>query len=148
MGFSRQGYWCGLPCPPSGDLPDPEMKLVSLTSNLHRQAGFCFVLFCFVLFCFTTSATWEAQQMAAQGKGQIVPMYFYCFILIFRNFPDQGSNPCPLKWKRGVLTLDHQESPSLYYQEYKFWPIRTFERVWRTPQLSMDHTLRTVATDE
>ena len=22
-GFSRQEYWCGLPCPPSGDLPNP-----------------------------------------------------------------------------------------------------------------------------
>ena len=24
MGFSRQDYWSGLPCPPPGDLPDPE----------------------------------------------------------------------------------------------------------------------------
>ena len=23
MGFSSQEYWSGLPCPPSGDLPDP-----------------------------------------------------------------------------------------------------------------------------
>ena len=23
MGFSRQEYWNGLPCPPLGDLPDP-----------------------------------------------------------------------------------------------------------------------------
>ena len=30
MGFSRQEYWSGLPCPPPGDLPDPEMKLESL----------------------------------------------------------------------------------------------------------------------
>ena len=71
MGFSGQEYWCGLPCPSSGDLPDPQMELVSLTSNLHRQEVFLFVCF------FTTSATWEAQQMAAQGKGQIVPLYFY-----------------------------------------------------------------------
>ena len=26
MGFSRQEYWCGLPCPPPGDLPKPEIK--------------------------------------------------------------------------------------------------------------------------
>ena len=25
MGFSRQEYWSGLPFPPPGDLPDPEM---------------------------------------------------------------------------------------------------------------------------
>ena len=26
MGFSRQEYWSGLPCPPPGVLPDPEIK--------------------------------------------------------------------------------------------------------------------------
>ena len=29
MGFSRQEYWSGLPCPTPGDLPDPGMKPVS-----------------------------------------------------------------------------------------------------------------------
>ena len=29
MGFSRQEYWSGLPCPPSGDLPNPGVKPVS-----------------------------------------------------------------------------------------------------------------------
>ena len=32
MGFSRHEYWSGLPCPPSGDLPNPGMKPASLTS--------------------------------------------------------------------------------------------------------------------
>ena len=26
MGFSRQGYWSGLPFPSLGDLPDPEIE--------------------------------------------------------------------------------------------------------------------------
>ena len=26
MGFSRQEYWSGLPCPPAGDLPSPVIK--------------------------------------------------------------------------------------------------------------------------
>ena len=26
MGFSRQEYWSGLPCPSSGDFPDPGIK--------------------------------------------------------------------------------------------------------------------------
>ena len=30
MGFSKQEYWSGLPCPPPGDLPDPGIKLASL----------------------------------------------------------------------------------------------------------------------
>ena len=29
IGFSRQEYWSGLPCPPPGDLPDPGIKLTS-----------------------------------------------------------------------------------------------------------------------
>ena len=32
MGFSRQEYWGGLQCSPSGDLPDPGIKPVSPVS--------------------------------------------------------------------------------------------------------------------
>ena len=32
MGFSRQEYWSGLPCPPPGDLLNPGIKAVSLMS--------------------------------------------------------------------------------------------------------------------
>ena len=32
MGFSRQEYWGGLPCPSPGNLPNPGIKAVSLTS--------------------------------------------------------------------------------------------------------------------
>ena len=40
MGFSRQEYWSGLPCPPPGDLPDPGIQLGSLTSPT-LAGGFC-----------------------------------------------------------------------------------------------------------
>jgi len=35
MGFSRQEYWSGLPCPSPGDLPHPETEcmFVSYTGN-------------------------------------------------------------------------------------------------------------------
>ena len=48
MGFSRQEYWSGLPCPPSGDPPDPGIKPSSLTSSALESRFF------------TTSANWEA----------------------------------------------------------------------------------------
>ena len=32
MGFSRQEYWSGLPCPLPGDLPNPEIEPVSVRS--------------------------------------------------------------------------------------------------------------------
>ena len=31
------------------------------------------------------------------------------------EFPDQGSNPCPLKWKRGVLTTGPLGNPLKLY---------------------------------
>ena len=48
MAFSRQEYWSGLPFPSPGDLPNPGIKPMSLTSP-ELADGF-----------FTTSATWEA----------------------------------------------------------------------------------------
>ena len=32
MGFSRREFWSGLPCPPPEDLPNPEIKPMSLAS--------------------------------------------------------------------------------------------------------------------
>ena len=58
MGFSRQEYWSGLPCPPPGDLLRPGIEPVSpaLTGRF-----------------FTTITTWEAQILVYgcrnQGKG-------------------------------------------------------------------------------
>ena len=44
IGFSRQKYWSGLPCPPPGDLPDsgmeprsPTLQADSLPSELPRK---------------------------------------------------------------------------------------------------------------
>ena len=37
MGFSRQEYWRGLPCPPAGDLPNPGIEPVSHVSCIGRQ---------------------------------------------------------------------------------------------------------------
>ena len=37
VGFSRQEYWSGLPCPPPRDLPDPGMEPMSHASCTGRQ---------------------------------------------------------------------------------------------------------------
>ena len=56
MGFSRQEYWSGLPCPPPEDLPDPGIEPMSLKSPA-LASGF-----------FTTSATWKAQRKPTKAK--------------------------------------------------------------------------------
>ena len=48
MRFFRQEYWSGLPCPPPGDFPNPEIKPMSLTSPA-LAGGFS-----------ATSTTWGA----------------------------------------------------------------------------------------
>ena len=48
MGFSRQDYWSGFPCPPPGDLFNPGIEPASLTS-LALEGRFL-----------TTGTTWEA----------------------------------------------------------------------------------------
>ena len=50
MGFSRQEYWSGMPCPLPGDLPDAGIEPMSLMSPA-LAGGF-----------FTTSTTWEAKK--------------------------------------------------------------------------------------
>ena len=55
MGFSRQEYWSGLPCPPPGDLPNLGIEPVSLMSP--ALAG----------RFFTSRATWEAHHVIVPG---------------------------------------------------------------------------------
>ena len=48
MGFSKQDYWSGLPCPPPGDLPDPGIEPESLMPPALEGKSF------------TTNTIWEA----------------------------------------------------------------------------------------
>ena len=61
MGVFRQESWSGLPCPPPGDLPGPEIEPTSLMSPVLAGKFF------------TASATWEA----------LVILYF----LLYKGFP-------------------------------------------------------------
>ena len=75
MGFSRQEYWNGLPCPPPGDLPDPGIEPMSLISP--ALAG----------RFFTTSTTWEAYHRIQQ---------FHSWAYIWKN---KQTNRKILSWK-------------------------------------------------
>jgi len=64
MGFSRQEYGNGLPCPPPGHLPDPGIQPISLLSPA-LAGGF-----------FTTSTVWEAP----------IHLLCICKIIYFNRF--------------------------------------------------------------
>ena len=78
MGFSRQEYWSGLPCPSPEDLPDPGIKPWSFMSPA-LTGGF-----------FTSSGTWEA------------PVHLYLFPHLLINWQTKvtislSSVSCPSK---------------------------------------------------
>ena len=51
MAFSRQEYWSGLSCPLPGDLPNPEIKPVSLTSRALADWFFTTNATCYCVSC-------------------------------------------------------------------------------------------------
>ena len=57
MGFSRQGYWSGLPCPPPRDLPDPGIEAGSPASPALQTD------------LFTSCATREIPIQPSKGKS-------------------------------------------------------------------------------
>ena len=63
MGFSRQKYWSGLPCPPPGNFPHPEMDHERPPSPA-LAGGF-----------FTTSAIWEAPLEGHNSKKKCDHIY-------------------------------------------------------------------------
>ena len=76
MGFPQQEYWSGLPCPSPGDLPDPGIKPMSLTSP--ALAG----------RFFTTTATWEASAVVF-----ICSSHYCC---VSHSVLSDSATPCPV----------------------------------------------------
>ena len=91
MGFSRQEYWSGLPCPPAGDLPDPGIEPVSLVSCIGSEF-------------FITSATWEAisQSLLKSVSTELVMLSSYLVLcpppvsFCLQSFP--ASESFPMSW--------------------------------------------------
>ena len=107
MGFSRQEYWSGLPCPPPGDLPDSGIKFASLTSP--ELAG----------ELFTISATWEAQighhQMFIIKTSRWVPVWrttaglWFSILDVCQSHPLAPPQECTfLKSSLGLLVWGSQ----------------------------------------
>ena len=87
MGYARQEYWRGLPCPPPGDLPKPGTEPESLTSSALAGG------------LFATCSTWEArkrQEFLQQWRStllwfqlplksawfmfQVLACFLFCFV--------------------------------------------------------------------
>ena len=71
MGFSKQEYGSGLPCPPPGDLPDPRIEHESLALT----GGF-----------FTSSTTWEALNHWTTKKVPFLKKIIIHFLTLIIHF--------------------------------------------------------------
>ena len=63
MGFFRQEYWNGWPCPPPGDLPDPGMEASSLASPALAESSL------------PLGATWEALSLYHKSTYIYISIY-------------------------------------------------------------------------
>ena len=84
MGFSRQEYWHGLPCPPSGDLPDLEPVSLMSPALVDRF--------------FTTRATWEALSFISKSE---------VFFIHQKEWALESNNGSRKKKSLSVITLFH-----------------------------------------
>ena len=101
VGFSRQEYWSGLPCPPPGDLPNPGVKPTSLKSPA-LAGGF-----------FTTSTTWGAQEQAQSVTRSGSVIRASCWVYVLYAFIK--AQCCP-GWR---LHSSMSEGQSLYRKKKK-----------------------------
>ena len=81
MGFSKEEYWSGLPCPAPGTLSHPGIESASLMSNLHWQV--------------------DSLLLAPPGKPCLKsPSLWYFIIAVRENLPaKQETGVQSLAWK-------------------------------------------------
>ena len=88
-GFSRQEYWSGLPCPPSGDLPNPGIE--------------------------PRSPTLQVDSLLPEPPGKPKNTGLGSSSLFQRIFPTQESNPGLLHCRQILYQLSYQGSPEGTY---------------------------------
>ena len=72
MGFSRQEYWSGLPCPPPGDLPDSGMEPLSpVTPALQVDS---------LPLSHLGSPTWSYRNICTNTQGYENKVVFFCVV--------------------------------------------------------------------
>ena len=80
MGFSRQEHWSGLPCPPPGDLPNPEIK-PHLFCLLHWQSGSLLLVPPGEPFFHPPAINFSVCAILCEGKG-----FSACVSYLLENF--------------------------------------------------------------
>ena len=139
MGFSRQGYWSGLPFPPPGDLPDPRIKPASLksptlaggffitstkchienTSKVEWIGPRSFALFSIFTWLLATSTTFCRENVSTTSRTQKIFLRVhwilkYGFLCVLSHFSYVWL--CATLW-----TVVHQAPLSMGFSRQEYW---------------------------
>ena len=140
MGFSRQEYWSGLPCPPPGIFPTHRV-----IRSLKAKGGSPIYFYLFIMailglcccaWAYSSCGAWaycsgfSLQSTGSRYSGSVVVDNWLSCSKARGIFPDQRANPCPLYWQTDSHPLGHQESPTL-----DFWTSQSM-RQQNSPSLS------------
>ena len=84
MGFSRQEYWSGLPCPPPGDLLNPGIEPRSASQADSSPSGRVHARSCSSLRCVSPSSAWRHTLFPHTGSAESGGRTHHTFSLGFR----------------------------------------------------------------
>ena len=121
MGFFRQEYWSGLPCPPPADLPDPGIEPVSLmfpaltggfftTSTTYNSFSFavlCLVTQSCLTLCDPMNCSLPDSSVHGDSLGKNTGVGYHA--LLQGIFPTQGSNPGLPHCRQILYHLSHHQ---------------------------------------
>ena len=138
MGFFKQEYWSGFPCPPPEEIPNPVIEPETLTSPALEGR------------VFITSATWKAAAAAAAKSLQSCPTLCDPIDGSPPGSPSPGilqartlewvaiSFSNAWKWKVKVKSLSHvrllvppwtaayQAPPSMRFSRQEYWSLESY----------------------
>ena len=128
MGFPRQEYWSGLPCPSPGDLPNPGVEPVSLMSPALADRFF------------TTSATWEALGTTFKKILTKLVEVMEFQLSYFKSWKVMLGKCCtPYTSKFGKLSSGHRTGKGQF--SFQFQRKAMPKNAQTTAQLHSSHTL-------
>ena len=94
MGFSKQEYWSGLPCPPLEDLPDPGIKpqspALQAESLLLRHQGSPCTCVC-IHICMYVYICWNASAVSGESCSVVSDSLWPHGLYSPRNSPGQNT---------------------------------------------------------
>ena len=126
MGFSRQEYWSGLPCPSPGDLPHP-----GIDPRSPALAGRFFTIW----------ATREAQDQEASPQNKLFNSFHdFSWSSISQEQNDSYLNYIFIRplFKHNLHTIEFTHLTTVYNSEF----LSILKQVCRHHQINLKHHLR------